>query len=184
MAVPLEVTQSWQAVRNGDGHFSDFTTFGTLLSCAFLHGGADHLLYNMIFLWIFAALAVELLGSIWMLAIFFLTAIAGSITHVMFNPLEPIPMVGASGAVMGFMGAYLGMSVRWKLPDPHIFPIARPIPPSNLVILALIGVGMDWTAIMNRSVSNVAYGAHLGGFITGLFLTSFIAPKPKSAGVH
>ena len=184
MAVPNEVTLSWESVRNGSGVRSDYATFGTLLSCAFLHADASHLVYNMLLLWIFAALAVELLGSVWMLIIFVVTAVAGSLCHVLFNPYDPIPMVGASGAVMGFEGAYLAMAVRWKLPEPHIFPIARPTPPANLAVLAVIGVGMDWSAIMSHSESNIAYGAHLGGFISGLFLTSFLARKPRLAQVR
>ena len=116
-----------------------------------------------------------------MFSIYFFTAFTASLCHTIFNSEDFIPMLGASGAVMGFVGAYLGMAVRWKLPDPHVFPLARPIPPTNLVILAAVSVGMDWYAIMSQSQSNVAYGAHLGGFIGGLFLTSFIARKPRDA---
>ncbi len=183
-AVPNKVTLSWESVRNGSGQRSDYATFGTLLSCAFLHADETHLFSNMLFLWLFAALVVELLGSVWMLVIFVVTAVAGSLCHVLFNPYDPFPLVGASGAVMGFEGAYLAMAVRWKLPEPHIFPIARPTPPANLAVLAVIGVGMDWSAIMSHSESNIAYGAHLGGFISGLFLTSFLARKPRLAQVR
>ncbi len=184
MAVPAEITRSWQNVREGSFSGRDLTTFGTMLSCAFLHGDPAHIVYNMLFFWLFAALAAELLGSSWMLVIFFFTALTGSLCHVLFNAQDATPMLGASGAVMGFEGAYLGLAVRWKLPDPHIFPLARPIPPAHLAALAVIGIAIDWTSIMNQSQTNVAYGAHLGGFIGGIFLTSFLAQKPKLAEVR
>lgn len=184
MAVPAEVVASWQNLRAGGFSMSDLSEFGTMISCAFLHGGASHIVYNLLFLWLFAALVVELLGSAWMLVVFVFTAFTGTLCHILFNPDSSIPMLGASGAVLGFMGAYFGMAVRWKLPDPHIFPLSRPVPPANLVILAGVRVALDWTAIMNNAATNVAYGAHLGGFIGGIFLTSFIARKPKVAQVR
>src|SRR5690606_22546705 len=107
------------------------------------HADGQHVLFNMLFLWIFAALAVELLGHRWMFVIFLFTAVAGSIGHAVSNAGDSIPMLGASGAVMGFEGAYLGLAIRWKLPDPHVWPMARPIPPAQLAAIAVIGVVMD-----------------------------------------
>jgi membrane associated rhomboid family serine protease len=178
MVVPLEVVQAWNLLREGSFAGSVWTEFGTLLSYAFLHGDAEHVLYNMLFMWVFAALAAELLGHRWMLAIFVFTAITGGICHVALNTEQTIPMLGASGAVMGFEGAYLGMAVRWQLPDPHVWPIARPIPPFNLAVLAVIGIGFDYFALLSHAAEGVAYGAHVGGFIGGLFLTSFVIPMP------
>ena len=181
MAVPLEVTTSWQAVRSGDATIDDGSTFLTLISNTFLHGGASHLVFNLLFLWIFAALAVELLGTRWMLVVYFLTAVSGSLGHILLNPYESHQLLGASGVVMGFEGLYLGMAVRWRLPDPHVFPIARPIPPVNLVVLTMIGISIDYYQLMERFQSNVAYGAHLGGFIVGLFMACFVVPRPGLA---
>ena len=82
---------------------------------------------------------------------------------------------------MGFEGLYLGMAVRWRLPEPHIFPIARPIPPINLGILTVVGISFDYYRLMQDSESNIAYGAHLGGFMVGLFLACFVVPRPKMA---
>lgn len=180
MVVPLEVVQAWNLFREGSFTSSVWAEFGTLLSYAFLHGDAEHVLYNMLFMWVFAALAAELLGHRWMLAIFVFTAITGGICHVALNPEQTIPMLGASGAVMGFEGAYLGMAVRWQLPDPHVWPIARPIPPFRLALLAVIGVGFDYFALLGRATEGVAYGAHVGGFIGGLFLASFVIPMPET----
>ena len=181
MAVPGVLANSWRNLLAGTAGGADYRNFGTLLSCAFLHGSIEHVLYNMLYLWIFAALAVDLLGQRWMLLIFVLTAICGSIFHAMLNASEWVPMLGASGAVMGFEGAYLGLVMRWHLPEPQVWPMARAIPPGHLAILALLGLAMDYISLMGHSGGNVAYGAHLGGFTAGLFLTSLSAPKPEAA---
>jgi len=184
MAVPGKVVESWHHVREGNFTIADAKEFGTLISCAFLHGSTEHVLYNMLFLWIFAALAAELLGAGWMLGIFVFTAVTGSIFHVVLNAQEYVPMLGASGAVMGFEGAYLGMAVRWQMPTPHIWPMSRPISPEQLAMAGIIGVVIDFTSLMSQSPSNVAYGAHLGGFVGGLLLSSLAAPKPRGASVR
>lgn len=180
MTVPREVGQAWKNIIGGTGQQSDWQELTTLLTAALLHGGFDHLLFNMLFLWIFAGLVGELLGTRWMIAIFFLTAIGGSVGDVLLRSESRIPALGASGAVMGFEGAYLGLMVRWSLPWPRIWPIAHPIPPIRLGILAVVGFGLDISGNLSGP-TGTAHGAHLGGFIVGLFLASFIAPKPKLA---
>jgi membrane associated rhomboid family serine protease len=179
MTVPGEVAGSWREVLGGNLAPGNLRAFGTLLSSAFLHASVEHVFFNMIFLWIFAALTVELLGQRWMLLIFAASAVSGSIFHTVLNANDFIPMLGASGAVMGFKGAYLGMAVRWQLPDPHIWPMARPIPPANLAALAVLGIALDFMGLMDHAQSSVAYGAHIGGFLAGLFLTSVVASRPK-----
>lgn len=179
--VPEEIAGAWEKLRNGGFDSGDLSIFGTMISSEFLHADASHIVNNMLFLWIFAALAVELLGSTWMLILFFATAFSASLGHTLIDPESTIPTLGASGVVSGFAGVYLGMSVRWKLPDPHIFPIARPIPPANLAILAVVFFAVDLGRAMNASQSGVAYGAHLGGFMLGLFLACFVVPKPRLA---
>lgn len=183
MAVPSEVVAAWNSLRAGDFSAKNAAEIGTLLSCALLHGGADHLLGNMLFLWIFAALAAELLGSRWMLAVFVITALCGSVCHIALNAGESIPMLGASGAVMGFEGLYLGMAVRWHLPDPHVWPMARPIPPGQLAMLGVLGLFMDFMGFMGGSLG-VAYGAHLGGFIGGMVMGAAVVPKPFMVGLR
>jgi membrane associated rhomboid family serine protease len=129
MVVPAEVTAAWNALRNGNPGGAG--ELATLIGHAFLHAGLDHLLGNMLFLWIFAALASELLGARWMLAVFVITAACGGICHVGLNADEAIPMLGASGAVMGFEGLYLAMAVRWHLPDPHVWPMSNHHAPTH-----------------------------------------------------
>lgn len=180
MAVPAEVVEAWNAFRAGDYQNVKWAEFGTLFTAAMLHGGADHIIVNMIFLWIFAALAAELLGQRWMLFIFVFTGICGNILHVALNPTEWIPCLGASGAVMGFEGLYLAMAVRWRLPDPHVWPIARPIAPGRLALIGIMGLAFDFMGYTSGQMG-VAYGAHLGGFIAGLVIGSFVVPMPRTA---
>ncbi|WP_367870358.1 rhomboid family intramembrane serine protease [Luteolibacter sp. Populi] len=181
MAVPGEIVASLQHLREGNFSLADAKEFGTLVSCAFLHADPSHVIYNMLFLWIFAALAAELVGHRWVFAVFLITAITGSAFHVAINAQKFIPMLGASGAVMGFEGFYLGMSLRWHLPAPHIWPMARPVPPGQLAALGVAGVFIDYTSLMSHSASNVAYGAHLGGFVGGLVIAALAPLRPRGA---
>ena len=184
MAVPGQITESWEQLKAGDFSFENLKRFGTLTSCEFLHASPEHIVYNMLFLWIFAALATELLGHRWMFVIFLFTGFTGSIFHTMLNPGDFTPMLGASGGVMGFEGAYLGLAMRWHLPDPHIWPMSRPVPPGQLALVGVAGVVIDYTSLMSHAPGNIAYGAHLGGFVGGLVLTSLFAPMPRVAKIR
>jgi len=175
--VPEDIVVAWKSALAGDIHFKAFLP---ILSCAFLHGGFDHLFFNMLFLWLFGALAVELVGSKWMLITFVVTAICGSLFHVVMNTDSSIPTLGASGAVMGFEGLYLGMAVRWHLPDPDIWPMTTPIPPAQLAFLGIMGLTMDYMGFLGGNLG-VAYSAHLGGFVAGIVLGSVAVPMPRLA---
>lgn len=178
MAVPTEVVEAFRSLLTGD--ISASGSLFTLFTAALLHGDMGHLLGNMLYLWIFAAIAAELLGHRWMILIFVFTALCGSALHVALNPEETIPMLGASGAVMGFEGLYLGMVVRWHLPDPHVWPIARPVPPAHLAALGVLGLLMDFGGHLGGEMG-VAYGAHLGGFIGGMVLGAAVVPMSRVA---
>jgi membrane associated rhomboid family serine protease len=178
MAVPTDVVEAFRSLRS-DG-FSEAAPLFTLITAALLHGDMGHLLGNMFYLWIFAAIAAELLGHRWLVLVFVFTAICGSACHVALNMEETIPMLGASGAVMGFEGLYLGMAVRWRLPNPHVWPIARPIPPAHLAAVGVIGLLFDFSGYLG-GYQGIAYGAHLGGFIGGMVLGAAVVPMPRVA---
>ncbi|MCP5534566.1 MAG: rhomboid family intramembrane serine protease [Akkermansiaceae bacterium] len=180
MTIPAAVIESWHHLRGGTADGVDGWILGTLLSAAFLHGDVFHLTGNLLYLWLFGALVSELLGWRWMLGIFFLSALGASASHVIIER-DWIPMLGASGAISGFMGAYLGMAMRWDLPDPHIWPMAAPVEPWKLGALAAVFVAMDYHSLFTGTAGNIAVGAHVGGFTTGLLLTSLVAPMPRVA---
>ncbi len=180
MVVPAQITESWQHLRSGSLDAATLATLGTLLTHAFLHGDFNHLLYNMLYFWIFAALIVEHLGQRWFALIFLLTAVAGGIAHTLLHPTDATPMLGASGALMGFEGAYLGLALRHQLPPPQVWPMAHPVPPFHLAALAVIGVAFDFHDVFTGEADFIAHGAHIGGFIMGLFITSVALPAERA----
>lgn len=180
MLMPVNTTMSFQELLEGEISAHTGPDFITLFTHAFLHDSILHLLGNVFFLWFFGAIANELIGGKWVIFTFVVTAFFGGVLHVAMAPQEAIPMLGASGAASGFAGLYLGMAFRWQLPDPHIWPISRPIPPTHLVLLALFGLFMD--LIGNATaMDNIAYGAHLGGFVAGMLIGGAVVPMPRVA---
>lgn len=177
MVVPAQVAESWRHLRAGVFTTADLAAFGTLLSHAFLHGDIEHVLFNMLYLWIFAALIVEHLGRRWFVLIFVVTAIAGGIAHTLLDPAKTIKMLGASGALMGFEAAYLGIALRHQLPDPRVWPLAHPVPPMQLAAFAVLGIAFDFHDVYIGEVDFIAHGAHIGGFVAGLFLTTVVLPS-------
>ncbi len=146
----------------------------------FMHGSWLHLLGNMLFLWIFGNNIEDRLGRIKFVFFYLLCGIVASLTHVLFNPGSLIPVIGASGAVSGVMGAYLAL-----------FPTARV---RTLVFLFVLVTTMDIPAsvflviwflfqfLSGAGGSGIAWLAHVGGFILGFLLLKFFTPKEEPLG--
>lgn len=179
LCIPEQIVSNWQALLAGNWTLSILQGFAPLLTYAFFHADIEHLLFNLLYLWIFGFLASQLLGHRWVLIIYILTAIGGAVCYVIFNNTSDIPMLGASGAVSGFEGAYLGLVVRYTLPNPFVWPLATPVSPLTLGIFAVVGFFIDLSGIVNPGMSNTAFATHLGGFATGIFLTSFVTGRPR-----
>lgn len=182
MAVPAKVENAVVAIRSGGADAASWQALATVLTCAFLHMDLEHVTGNLLFLWIFAGLVRRLVHEVWIPIVFVLTAIAGSMLHVFLNRGEVLPMLGASGAVLGFEGLYLGLATRGKLPQAFIWPLSQPVSPTRLMAIAVIGVGLDYFNLVTPGSSNVAFGAHLGGFVMGLLLGVLVLPRPTVEG--
>jgi len=144
----------------------------TIFTSMFLHGGWMHLIGNMLYLWVFGNNVEDAMGHKRFILFYLSCGLLAALTQAVFNPDSEIPMIGASGAISGVLGAYV-------LLHPH----AR--------ILVLIPIGIliytPWIAaywvlgfwfvlqLVNSLISasdtgGVAYGAHLGGFVAGMLL--------------
>jgi membrane associated rhomboid family serine protease len=142
------------------------------LTSMFLHGGWMHLLGNMLFLWIFGDNLEDEMGHVPFLAFYLVCGIAAAAMQIYADPLSRIPMVGASGAIAGVMGAYLLMFPKARVDVFFFFIIFfRIFPVPAWVMLGIwfaiqVGNGL----LTPTDVGGVAHWAHAGGFVAGLVL--------------
>jgi membrane associated rhomboid family serine protease len=169
--IPTQVRAAASALVEGKLSRDNAKALSTLVTSMFLHADVEHILYNMVFLWTFGVLASELLGQWRALATFVACGIGGAIVHTCLNPDSSVPMVGASGAISGLEGLYLGLAVRWQLPNAEVWPLAYPVPPLQLGAFAIVGFVGDLLLSANHD-QHIAYGAHLGGFLAGLAIAA------------
>jgi membrane associated rhomboid family serine protease len=143
----------------------------TPLTSMFMHGGWFHLIGNMWFLWVFGNNVEDSMGHLRYLGFYLLCGIAAAATQTLVNPSSAIPMVGASGAISGVMGAYIVLYPRVRV---HMIVflaifITRIVVPAYLMLgywflLQLIGGGLA------SGEGGVAFWAHAGGFVAGALL--------------
>ena len=145
----------------------------TLISSVFLHGGWMHIAGNMLFLWIYGDNVEERMGHFKFLAFYLICGIVASISHVLISPDDTSPLIGASGAIAGVMGAYLLMFPRAKIRVLVIILVfIRWIYLPAFVVLGSWLLLQIFAAPSSLSAEGgVAFFAHLGGFIAGLALT-------------
>lgn len=154
----------------------------TVLTAMFLHGGWVHLAGNMIFLWVFGDNVEDALGHLRYL-LFYLVAGVGAVSlQVALDQDGTVPMVGASGAIAGVLGAYLVLyptaTVAVLIPWLWILG-AFPVPAASLIIVwfalqLLNGVASIGTA--TGVTGGIAFWAHVGGFATGFLLLLLLRP--------
>ncbi len=145
------------------GFFPDKNVYLAGLLSMFLHGGIFHLLSNMWFLWIFGNNVEEAFGSVPYLAFYVVTGIAATAAFVIFNPASTSPLVGASGAIAGVLGAYLVLFPTHRVLSWFFF-IYVPIP-------ALFFLGIWFFSQFGVQDEAVAWHAHVGGFAAGILIT-------------
>lgn len=147
-----------------------------VLTSMFLHGGLVHLGGNMLFLWIFGNNIEDRLGHVRYLIFYLAAGIVATLAHIIVQPTSTVPVVGASGAIAGVMGAYL----VW-------FPKARVTTLFIFFFIIFRQVQARWVLaiwFLSQFLINpndgVAWVAHVGGFIFGLLL-GLLVRRPTSA---
>jgi membrane associated rhomboid family serine protease len=146
----------------------------TPLTSMFLHGGWMHILGNALFLWVFGNNVEDSMGRLRFLIFYLLCGLGAAATQVLASPSSPVPMVGASGAIAGVLGAYLLLYPRVRVKVLFIWIIFIQIisVPAYLVLLWWIGMQVLSAHLSRLSPvsSGVAVWAHIGGFATGMLL--------------
>jgi membrane associated rhomboid family serine protease len=143
----------------------------TFITYMFLHAGWMHLISNMLFLWVFADNVEDAFGYFAFALFYLLCGIAGALAHVIMTPDSPAPLIGASGAVSGVIGAYVLLYPKARVWILLFFRI--PLRISAIWVLGgwfLLQIFSVLTAEKNSEVE-VAWWAHIGGFIAGLAIT-------------
>lgn len=170
-AIPFEITHLI------DTHPTNIVPIpATIFTSMFLHGDLLHLFGNMLFLWIFGNNVEDAFGHLRFLVFYLITGVIAALSHILTAPNSPVPMIGASGAISGVLGAYF-----------LLYPMARI---QTLVLWfivelpAFIVLGFWFLSQVLYSFyssgsggGGIAWYAHIGGFLAGLFLQKYFIRK-------
>ena len=148
----------------------------TLLTSMFLHGGFMHLAGNMLYLWIFGDNIEDILGKPVFLVFYFICGIVAALSQALPEPSSQIPMIGASGAISGVLGAYVVFfpkkKIKVAIPFGFFLQILR-LP--AYVVLIFWFILQLINGANAGSGGGIAFGAHIGGFVAGLVLAPILA---------
>jgi len=150
----------------------------TVFTSMFMHAGFMHMAGNMLFLWIFGNNIEDAMGHVRFLLFYLLCGVAAVLAQVLPNPGSIIPMVGASGAISGVLGAYmmlfprarvlLGLPLGFLIVQLGRFPAVWVL--AGWFVLQLVMGSLSAAQIPGRTEGGIAFGAHIGGFVAGLLL--------------
>lgn len=150
----------------------------TLFTSLFLHAGWVHLGGNMLYLWIFGNNIEDYLGHGRFILFYLLSGLAASGTHILFNANSPVPVIGASGAIAGVLGAYLILYPRHRVVTlVFFFYFLQVVRVPAVLVLGfwfIIQVFRGTLSLGVGEAAGVAWFAHIGGFVTGLILIRFL----------
>lgn len=156
------------------------STLLPFITAMFLHGGFLHIISNMWFLWVFGANIEAYLGKIQYLFFYLFAGLVGNFLQYFLMPLSTVPMLGASGAIAGILGAYFILFPTHKIKTlvPFFFIFVADIPAVIILgywffLQVLAGTESLQSA---ASTGGVAFFAHIGGFITGMILAKLLKP--------
>src|SRR6266704_4438771 len=165
------------------GHGGGLISNGmTLLTAMFLHGSILHLAGNMLYLWIFGNNVEDVMGHARFLLFYLLCGLTGSFVQIAAAPLSRVPMIGASGAIAGVLGAYLVLFPTARvLTLIFVFVFARVVPIPALIVLGFWFL-LQLLSAGEITAGGVAWFAHIGGFAAGLgLIVPFRRRRPRQS---
>ena len=165
--IPVEISEGQLLVQH------PVPLYGTILTSMFVHGGLFHLAGNMLYLWIFGDNVEDRLGRFRFLLFYLLSGVGAAAAQILSDPHSKIPMVGASGAISGVLGAYLLLypharvvtlvAFGWFI---RLIEIRAVFVLGFWILVQLASGLLTWGA----QVGGVAWFAHVGGFVAGLVM--------------
>ncbi len=159
----------------------------TLFSSMFIHASIPHIIGNMLFLWIFADNIEDRLGHLWFPIFYVLCGLGGSILHIIIAPSSGVPMVGASGAISGVLGAYVLLFPRARVLT--LIPLGFFMRMTYMPSYIFLGIWFLYQFIFGISSigargGGIAYFAHIGGFAVGFLIAIFYRWSRRSVTVQ
>ena len=153
----------------------------TIFSSMFMHGGFMHLIGNMLYMWIFADNIEDNLGPKKFIVFYLLSGIGAAMAQVLADPSSQVPMVGASGAIGGVLGAYIINYPKAKVLV--LIPLGFFLFSQKIRALYVLGFWFILqfinSSMMSSQGGGVAYAAHIGGFVSGIILILFFNKTTK-----
>lgn len=153
-----------------------FQQLFTPVSFMFLHGGWMHILGNMWMLWIFGDNIEDALGSRSYLLFYMICGLVSGLSHFLAAPASQVPVVGASGAIAGVMGAYFAL-----YPGSRILTLFPPVFIFEIPAFLFLGIWffLQLFSAVGGSAGGIAWWAHIGGFVMGFFLIRLWVRLPE-----
>jgi membrane associated rhomboid family serine protease len=167
---------------SGSGTFA-LPSAVTLLTSIFIHAGVVHLAGNMLYLFIFGVAVEERLGHARFLMLYTTAGVFSGFAMVAIAPHSAVPIVGASGAIAGILGAYLMLCPRSRLVTFWPLPIKFGLVEVPAIVYLLIWFAIQLMEGVYKTApgappGGIAWWAHIGGFLFGLALGPLLAPPP------
>jgi membrane associated rhomboid family serine protease len=157
--------------------------WSNVITSMFLHGSWMHLIGNMWFLWLFGNNIEDSMTRPRYVAFYLLSGIAAALAQVLADPSSAVPMVGASGAISGVMGAYLVLFPRIRVYTliPLGFFITTMALPAWVMLIywAFLQFAGGLTSVVDEQGGGVAFWAHLGGFVAGVVLVKVFERRDR-----
>ncbi len=170
----------WLLPGEAQPTIGNFPTFLTLFTHMFMHGGFMHLLGNIWFLWLFGDNIEDRMGSFRFIIFYLVAGLIAALSHGLTDTSGIIPMIGASGAISGVIGAYIILFPYARIHTVlFVFFFFRTIRIPAWIFLGFWFVGQVFYGFQSLGVSGagVAFFAHIGGFIAGVIMVKLFAPK-------
>jgi membrane associated rhomboid family serine protease len=170
-ALPYEITHF------ADIHPRDFVPPPlTLFTAMFVHGGLLHLGMNMLYLWIFGDNIEDRLGHMRFLFFYIATGVVASLSHVLIHPSSTVPLLGASGAVAGVLGAYFLLFPKANVLTLIVFFFVHIV---RIPAVVFLGLWFALQVLSSTAGGGIAWYAHIGGFLAGALAVVLMRGKKR-----
>jgi len=157
-----------------------FPQIYTLFTSMFVHGGFAHIIGNMIIFFFLGMAFEQRIGAKKFLIIYLITGVCGALTHSLLNIGSAVPLIGASGAIFGIMGAFAFSYPRDEIVMPIPLVIIMLLRRVKVIYAVILFAALETVIVMFDVQDNTAHFAHLGGLISGFILAAILIGRKKT----